>query len=198
MGPGAADLITPAAREGVMMSDTLFGDERWLKLFADESKELFSFQPLDRMLQVIADHGNESRIAVLVSGDPGLYSLMGSIKRAAPDIAVEVIPGISAPQALFARLGREWSGVDIISLHGRSIEQLNGAVGLGSRVCILTDPEKNAGLVGRRLLELGLKGRAVVGENLSMHTEKITEVTLEGLAQLETGSLAVVYLEIEQ
>ena len=62
------------------------------------------------------------RIALVVSGDPGFYSLAKKVIGRFGRDSVEVIPGILSLQILSARLGRSWVNVPRCqyALHDRS------------------------------------------------------------------------------
>ena len=58
-------------------------------------------------------------MAVLVSGDPGLYSLAERLLRRFGRENCRVTPAVSSVQVAFARLGLSWDNVRVISAHGR-------------------------------------------------------------------------------
>lgn len=55
-------------------------------------------------------------VVVMVSGDPGFYSLLPWLKKKFPSAPVEVIPGISSVQAAFCLIGEAWQGGSWLSL----------------------------------------------------------------------------------
>lgn len=61
-------------------------------------------------------------VVVMVSGDPGYYSLLPWLKKRFPEHPIEVIPGISSVQACFALVkepGRERCGCLSMACAGR-------------------------------------------------------------------------------
>ena len=58
-------------------------------------------------------------VVVMVSGDPGYYSLLDALRRGFPQEAIQVIPGISSFQLAFARLALPWHEAELLSFHGR-------------------------------------------------------------------------------
>ena len=57
---------------------------------------------------------------MLVSGDPGCFSLAGSVIRRFGLRRCRVLPGISSVQLAFARVGQPWHDAVLVSLHGRN------------------------------------------------------------------------------
>jgi precorrin-6B C5,15-methyltransferase / cobalt-precorrin-6B C5,C15-methyltransferase len=126
-------------------------------------------------------------VCVLTSGDPGYFSLLGSLEREFPGEA-QVEPGISSTQLLCARLGLPWTEVAHHSVHGRSFD-LSPAP--DRPFAVLCDPGRPPQAVARRLLEQGFAGRAGVGVSLGREDERITLSDLAEVAQGDFGSPAV-------
>jgi len=126
VGPGAGEYLLPAALKLIKDADCLIGAQRALDLFSRFKKEKICFDSrLSRVIPYLKKHREDKKIAVLVSGDPGLYSLAQAIARNFPKDEYEVIPGISSLQLAFAQIGESWQDVKIISLHGRKINPEN-------------------------------------------------------------------------
>ena len=47
-------------------------------------------------------------VVVMVSGDPGYYSMLDAVRRHFEDKPIKVIPGLSSMQVAFAKLGMPW------------------------------------------------------------------------------------------
>lgn len=196
MGPGSPDYLAPVAREAVERADILVGSAGRLALFAGHPGRKIDFHPPDKALAEIEALARTGNIAVLVSGDPGLYSFLPAIRRAVPGVEIKVVPGISSVQVLFARLGLDWSDVAFVSLHGRGTEPLRSSLAPGRRLCVFTDKDNGPSRIGRILEAGGLSGRAVIGEDLTGDDEKIIETDFAGLLDHESASTCIVYLEI--
>jgi cobalt-precorrin-7 (C5)-methyltransferase len=194
MGPGGREYLTPVAATAIEQADLVMCAKRWRGAVGD-GKECLDLD-LKKLVELLRADSGEN-IAVLVSGDPGVYSVLGVIKREAPGAPVEVIPGISSFQVLFARMALEWDDVRLVSLHGRPMDRLWRSIDRGSRVCVFTDGKNNPGRIGRELTERGFSGRAVVGEALTCAEESIVSMRISELCGCETGFPAVVYLEID-
>ena len=126
IGPGAKEYLLPVALRRITEADCLIGARRALDLFPEFKKEKVCFDSrMNRVIPYLKKYRKDKKIAVLVSGDPGLYSLAQTIARNFPKDEYEVIPGISSLQLAFARIGESWQDAGIISLHGRKISPKN-------------------------------------------------------------------------
>ncbi len=115
IGPGSLSLMTPAAREAIESADVIVGYITYLKLIEDlvpDTPRASSGmrQEVARVDQVIEMARTGQRIALISSGDSGVYGMAGLVyemlhERGESGIEVEVIPGISALNAAAALLG---------------------------------------------------------------------------------------------
>ncbi len=133
----------------------------------------------------------EERISVLVSGDPGLYSLLGMISAEFPREEYRVIPGISSVQLAAARTGRPWQEDRVINIHGRPLDALEPVLAEGRRSFVLTDRENSPARAARWLMERGSGDRPVtIAERLSYADERVTETSLVELSRGEGATQA--------
>lgn len=192
-GPGSKDFITPLARKRIRDSSCLIGARRVLSLFNDTKKERIYLEGnYDEVIDYIRGNIDKKKIAVLVSGDPGLYSFLGKIKKNLKKEYYEVIPGISAMQLAFARIGETWHDARIISLHGRGIGNLKKEVKDSCRVFLFTDREFPPDRIARYLLKNGIKNRrAFVFSELTFPDERIIDTNLEDLSGMKGFGLCV-------
>jgi len=199
VGPGSPDYLTPAVVRAARKCDLLVGGSRNLALFShlglDSLEIKGSLQPVfDRIREVMT----RRQVGILVSGDAGLYSIMPSLKREFGDQALEVYPGISAAQYMFARIGMSWQDARFISVHGRKIDQLIPVVQNNAVVAVFTDKINTPALICRILLLSGLKERQVyVGENLSYGDEKIHAGRPEDFLGLDSSPINMVVIADE-
>ena len=202
VGPGHRDYLLPVALKAVREADLLIGSRRLLDEFSDEGKEVFPYHSsLPELLDFLEENRAERRIAVLVSGDPGYYSLLNAVSRRFPEDAYEVIPGISSFQVAMARRGKPWQDDLLVSCHGKGFEEISKAVlkalESGRRVILLTDHRWNPRAVSGELLEAGIGLRRVwLAESLTAPEESFTETTLEVLnGHREEYRLCVMIIE---
>ncbi|MBQ6972164.1 MAG: precorrin-6y C5,15-methyltransferase (decarboxylating) subunit CbiE [Synergistaceae bacterium] len=112
-GAGTGSL-TPEVADALSSADVVFADGRLAPLIP----------PGKRVLDIMSWRKIEDEsgcIVVLVSGDPGVFSLLPVIKSHFPRDNITVLPGISSLQALCARAGETWHNAAILSGHGRPL-----------------------------------------------------------------------------
>ena len=185
MGPGGADYIVPAAAQAINKCHILFGAERFLRLFDDFGGEKKSFtNKLEEILEYTAAEYQRKNIGILVSGDPGFYSLLERLRKLLPPNQYRVIPGISSPQLAFARLGIPWQEASMVSVHGRPLESLLEPVQNDRIVFVLTDSRNSPERIAEYLLSQGISNRpACVCENLSYADERVAKTDLSTLSK---------------
>ena len=182
MGPGAKEYILPAALRAVEQSEVLFGSEKLISPFTgpESSREGVLFTgPLEKVLDKLDFHRHKQKAAVLVSGDPGFYSLLEAVRRRFSPNEYEVIPGLTAYQLACARIGLTWQEFLLVSVHGRSLEELDKLLNTDRGVIILTDSRNHPTRVSEYLINMGWRDRTVwVCENISYPEEKIEKYGL--------------------
>jgi len=197
VGPGPEDYLLPAAREAIAGADILAGGPRHLEPYRASGKELLTLEgSLDAFLDRLAEKRHTGRVALLLSGDPCFYSLLGKLgTRFAPE-AMEIIPGVSSFQVLFARLGIQWNGMEAASLHGRPLEDALKFLREDRGTLFLLDRKNTGPVVAAFLKDRGYPDRvAVLAENLGYPEERILRTTLFALAGDEqSGELALLLL----
>lgn len=119
LGPGVEGLLTPLARMALEAAQDLVGYGEYLRraaaLVSCEGKSLYPF-PMGgelarcRKALELAERGR--RVALVSSGDPGIYGMAGPLLDMAQGRAmeVEVVPGVPALSAVAARLGAPLMG----------------------------------------------------------------------------------------
>ena len=114
IGPGGALDRTRRAEEAIAASTTVVGYTRYLELIADitAGKKLVSTgmtKEVERCRTALERAGAGETVALVSSGDPGIYGMAGLVLELAQaegaKTPIEIIPGVSAANALAARLG---------------------------------------------------------------------------------------------
>ena len=116
LGPGAADLITPRAEKILQECETISGYGTYLKQFPEmfEGKKIITTGmtgEVERCRLALEAAAAGERVAVISSGDAGVYGMAGLLMELIAedevfsDVEVEVIPGITAASAAAAILG---------------------------------------------------------------------------------------------
>lgn len=187
IGPGGRDYILPKALDAIGKARYLVGGRRALHDYAKEGQETY---PITGKLSLLADWLTEKLalgdVVVMVSGDPGFYSLLPWLKKRFPGNPVKVIPGISSVQAAFCLISEPWLGAKWLSFHGRVPEAKDTAYEKGRKLAFLTDGEHNPAYIAGYLIEQGWpkETRAAACEHISYENQQISESTLEDMVSL--------------
>lgn len=174
VGPGNPSYLTPEAEAAMQEARLLIGGKRHLNSFAGVNQETYILS--NNFGEVIELIGNrrESGIAILTSGDPGMYGMLGFLLRYLKPEDLEVIPGISSVQLAFAKLLIPWHDAVILSAHGRPTEELVRIAEKAGKIAILTGtdnpPEKIYNLINQITavkkfyfcFDLSLPGEAII------------------------------------
>lgn len=197
VGPGAEGYILPVARKIIEEADCLAGAPRHLELFRCLGKEeVVLTGHFAEVISFIKKNKNKKKLVVLVSGDPGMYSLLGRIQQILAPQEYSVIPGISTVQLAFARIGESWQDAKIVSLHGRKNANLAGIVKTTNKLFLFTDSNFPPQNLAVSLLKSGVENkRVVVLENLSYPNERIIDTNLKHLSKMKGFGLCAVIIE---
>lgn len=188
IGPGSRDYIIPAAEKAIEAATILIGSKRALTEFASERQcQRVVDKDIEGVLDFIAAADEQEKVVVMVSGDPGFYSLLAAIKERFDSEAIKVIPGISSVQAAFARIGEIWQNAEFISLHGRTADERRLRYEPGRVLGILTDGKYCPQAIAECLLKYSWPQDAVVHlcENISYDTERVLEMSLQAASRQE-------------
>ena len=188
IGPGNKSYITPAALEKIISAKFLLGGRRAISDFASENQETFTITAdLEGALNFIREKVLSDEVVVMVSGDPGYFSMLDFLKKNFPPSKIEVIPSISAMQLAFARLSLSWHDAKLLSFHGRRPSDKDLKFAEGKILGLLTDAKFNSATISKILLENGWEknSKLAVCSRLSYPDEKIILTTLEKAATSE-------------
>jgi cobalt-precorrin-7 (C5)-methyltransferase len=196
IGPGTEEYLLPIAKKAIESSGCLIGGKRALGLFRHLHKEEVLLDgEFEKVIPLLLKEREKKKIALLVSGDPGLYSFLSTISRHLKTEDYVVIPGISTVQIAFARIGEGWEDAAVISLHGRKAADLARRVKESSKVFLFTDPDFPPQGIAAYLLENGVENRrAIVMENLAYPDERIVDADLDLLTRMEGFGLCVMII----
>lgn len=187
LGPGHEDYMLPIAKRKILDADLVIGSERQLESISTQGEKVKLLLPLVDNLELLNTY-QEQQIAVIVSGDPGFYSMLRFIKKHFK--SVETYPGVSSLQYLFARLNLSYEEAYIGSLHGREIEaevfEKYKTLGL------LTDYHHHPENIRQQFKG---SGKIHIGERLSYVDERISTFDLEKPIVEAFNTLSVVVIE---
>lgn len=157
IGPGGREHITARAAQALAAADVVVGYTFYLELVAElvAGKETVStgmMREIDRCQKAIELALSGKRVAVVSTGDPGVYGMAGLVlellEKLDPEghVEVEVIPGVGAASAAASVLGAPlMSDYAVISLSDlltpwETIEKRLNAAGLGDFVVAIYNP----------------------------------------------------------
>lgn len=181
IGPGNPDYMVPAARIAIEKAKVLVGGSRALGQFAQENQETMAIKAdIGVVMEFIREKLTVSDVVVMVSGDPGYYSLLDAVRRNFSEDVIKVIPGISSMQLAFSRLALPWHDADLLSFHGREPEMAKLNYSKGRILGFLTDTKNNSRTVPEKLMQAGWPAEAklAICARLSYDDEEIVKTTL--------------------
>lgn len=156
---GAAGL-SPALQALIAAATLLVGSDRHLSYFPHYSGQRLLLQDLSQAMRQLHQQLHthpESQIVVLVSGDPLFFGLGRLLLQEFPPEHLTFHPHLSAVQLAFNRIKIPWQDAQIISAHGRSLEELTQVLQQGgAKIAVLTDPTHTPAAIARLILALDL------------------------------------------
>lgn len=194
-GPGHKSYINQIGIAKIKESEMLIGSKRLLETFKEIKVERIllgkDYQSLVNKIYSL----KKRKIVILVSGDPGFFSLAKILIKKLGIENCEVIPGISSVQLAFARIGENWNDARFISLHGRSEEMndLAQAVKQHDKVAVLTDDNNNPSKIAKLLVKNKItEGNGFVFENLSLENETIHKLDIRSMCDTDIKGMNIV------
>ena len=113
LGPGAADQMTIRAKKVLEKCPVIIGYTVYIDLIREEFPDkIFLSTPMrreaDRCRMAFAEAQKGQDVAMVCSGDAGIYGMAGlicEIGKDYPDVGIEIVPGITAASGGAAVLG---------------------------------------------------------------------------------------------
>ncbi len=202
IGPGHPDYILPAARQAIERAHILVGGKRALETFGQPHQETRAIsRDIGGVLDFIEEKRKQAQVVVLVSGDPGYYSLLDALRRRFPARDIQVIPGISSLQMAFSRIALPWHHARLLSFHGRTPEEAELVYRPGSVLGMLTDGKYTSYTIPDILLSKGWpsSSKLTVFSRLSYPDERVFQTTLgEAKRQAEVGHGILIVEDMEE
>ena len=114
LGPGAAESRTPAAERAVRHAQVVIGYTPYVDACADllQPHQEVVRSPIGeevvRAKQALAEAAGGREVALVCSGDPGVYAMASitlELAADAPGVEIEIVPGVTAAHAAAAAVG---------------------------------------------------------------------------------------------
>jgi precorrin-6Y C5,15-methyltransferase (decarboxylating) len=200
VGPGNPDYLTRTAREVVDGCQVLIGGVRNLALFPEWSGRRIEIgNNIEEICNYLETRSPLERIGVLVSGDPGLFSMLQTIRARLPSCQVEVIPGVSSLQYMAAKLNMPWHDWRIVSLHGKDQSLILPELFRHRKVAVFTGGKYTPEIICQDLLKQGIsEARIWVGENLSYPQERIVQGSVTAISERTFNGLTLMLIEVTE
>ena len=205
IGPGSAEYFMPAARNRMREAHTVIAARRILPMLREvcgavETEFLPMGKIKDTLEMIDGLLREEKEVALIVSGDPLMYSLYKTIlnQEISADWEMEVIPGIGSMQMLGAAFGETMEDARLVSVHGRS--RTPGSVALcvteNPKVFFLCSKEQGPAWLSRIMLDYHLDDVEVfAGANLSYEDQILESGSPAEMAKKEFPSLCVAMIK---
>ncbi len=150
--------ITTGQEMIIQYADLLVGGRRHLDLFSKGSQEtLVIDRDIPLLVESIKDKMKNRRVVVLASGDPLFYGIGTTLIQRLGKENVVIHPNISSVSMAFAAIKEPWHDAAVISLHGRTIDDIDPILEKKDKIAILTDGRHSPSWVAGRLLKAGNK-----------------------------------------
>jgi precorrin-6Y C5,15-methyltransferase (decarboxylating) len=148
----------------------------------------------DETLPRVEENLKKGDVAVLVSGDAGIFSLLPRLKEAFRGREVVTLPGVSALQSLAAAMSETWEDAAVVSLHGRDLPPARaaGVAAHNAKTFFFCGPRRDPAWLCRTLAERDIEAEVTVGERLSYPDERITRGRPAELRNVSFAPLSVV------
>lgn len=177
--------ISASASDALARADVVVGAARHLEAVpVPASAERVVLGPVEPALERLAGR----RGVVLATGDPGFFGIVRLLRERGHEPAV--LPARSSLQLLFARLGRSWDDVAVVSAHGRDLRPAVNVCRARPAVAVLTAPGAGPAEIGAALE--GWPRTLVVAEDLGGPAERVVTLPAAEAAGRDWNPLTVV------
>lgn len=148
-------LYSSEARYRLQRADAVLGWQRHLEaLEGDENVKTREITELEECIPAFDEFSSEDRVVLLASGDPLFYGIGAYLRDRVPKKNLRFVPARSSIQMAFSSLREPYNDAEVLSLHGRSIDDLRTALTQSpSRLAIFTEPDGNTPEVIYEFLE---------------------------------------------
>lgn len=174
IGEDGIEALPRASQTLIERAELIVGGERHLAMVPQARAEKKSWaSPLSLTLDEIWSRRGHP-VVVLATGDPMHFGIGVALARRVPAEEMSVHPHVSAFSLAAARMHWPLADVECMTIHGRPLDVLAGAVAPGCKLLILSHDGASPADVAERLTELGYGASAVtVLEHMGGARERI-------------------------
>jgi precorrin-6Y C5,15-methyltransferase (decarboxylating) len=179
MGMSPLDLTT-IHLDLIHNAEVLVGGRRHLDALPDTTARRIEIdRNLSAVVEQIKNEMGNRRVVVLASGDPLYFGIGSYLIKALGPRHVRIWPNINAVAAAFARLGRSWHDVVVVSMHGRPNEDaLVDALKRATCLAVFTDKRRSPAWLAEVVAAQGDPGaRLCVLERMGSDDEAVRWLT---------------------
>jgi cobalt-precorrin-7 (C5)-methyltransferase len=198
-GPGAWRCVTEEARLAVCEADALVGTGRLFDLFPEaRARRVVVSGHLREAIEAV-EQNRAGKVAVLVTGDPGVASLAQGMLEHFGRENCRVIAGLSSVQTAFARLGMSWQDARIVNAHSAEPQISYGRLAEEKQIAVLAGSARTAAWIAGLGKALGERWRIHRLHDLTLPTEEAEEIGYAELgAERLQGRTILVFARREQ
>ena len=214
LGPGAAAQMTIRARNVLERCPVIIGYTVYIDLIRDEFPDkTYLSTPMrkeaDRCRMAFAEAEKGQDVAMVCSGDAGIYGMAGlicEIGRDYPEIGIEIVPGITAASGGAAVLGAPLmhdfaviSLSDLLTPWEKIERRLDAAAAADFVICLYNPSSRKRADYLERACEIVLKhkkGDTVCGivRNIGREGESCEILSLEQLREKKVDMFTTVFI----
>lgn len=191
-GSGNSDYLLPVAKKELEKTDFVIASERFLEII--NVKNPIPLKNVYAQLEQVSDLLEQGSVAIVVSGDPLLYSLLKTVQNNMPDIKIRVLPGIGSLQLLGCRFGLTMENAKIMSIHGRECRagEIAYAVSENETVFFFCSAAQGSKEIAQALIDYNITDVEIyVGAYLTYQNEELFHGTPEEILNMENRTLCV-------
>lgn len=214
LGPGAADQMTIRAQKVLERCPVIIGYTVYIDLIRDEFPDkTYLSTPMrkeaDRCRMAFAEAEKGQDVAMVCSGDAGIYGMAGlicEIGRDYPEIGIEIVPGITAASGGAAVLGAPLmhdfaviSLSDLLTPWEKIERRLDAAAAADFVICLYNPSSRKRADYLERACEIVLKhkkGDTICGivRNIGREGESCEILSLEQLREKKVDMFTTVFI----
>ena len=201
VGCGVGDGLSPRASRTLKEASVIAGGKRILAQFSKFSN------PRAERIELRADIAETTReligmsetdnVVILASGDALFHGIAGTLSKLHPSLEFEVLPNITAFQALCAALKLPWGGFSLFSVHGSRGVVPWREILASNEAAVYCDNRMPAHKLAAELLARfprAARRECVVCADLGMESEIIRRTTLREAATMDVSGLSILLL----